>query len=90
MHDKAADAEAVKNQHSNEKKAKMAAQTAATKKRVAEAKTEKKKKKAAEKEANRQPQPFNFARDINRGQVRSLLLLLLVNRTPHPTPVVYC
>ncbi len=54
----------------------MDVQVAARKKRVAEEKAEKKKKKAAEKEANRQAQPFDFSRDLNRGQVRSLLLLL--------------
>ncbi len=70
----------VKTQHKEQKKVKMAAQVAATKKRVTEEKAEKKKKKAADKEANRQPQPFNFARDINRGQVS----LLLLKRTPPP------
>ena len=67
MHE--SDAE-VKAQHLERKKAKMDVQKAETKKRVAEEKAKKKNMRDADKQANRQPRPFDFAKDLNRGQVR--------------------
>ena len=60
----------VKAQHLEQKKAKMEE----TKKRVAEEKAKKKNTRDADKQVNRQPRPFDFAKDLNRGQVRIMAI----------------